>query len=75
MTKVALVHSVSPEIYDEIALYSPEGLTTISIDLKKSLDTNNALVKDAEFLLYVESVMVMANIVFGSPNSAKYRTV
>ena len=57
MTKVALVHSVSPEIYDEIALYSPEGLTTISIDLKKSLDTNNALVKDAEFIMLCGNVI------------------
>tara|TARA_Y100000590_G_scaffold469326_1_gene656209 strand:+ start:31662 stop:32624 length:963 start_codon:yes stop_codon:yes gene_type:complete len=57
MTKVALVHSVSPEIYDEIALYSPEGLTTINIDLKKSLDTNNALVKDAEFIMLCGNVI------------------
>ena len=57
MTKVALVHSVSPEIYDEIALYSPEGLTTISIDLKKSLNTNNALVKDAEFIMLCGNVI------------------
>ena len=57
MTKVALVHSVSPEIYDEIALYSPEGLTTINIDLKKSLNTNNALVKDAEFIMLCGNVI------------------
>ena len=57
MTKVALVHSVSPEIYDEIALYSTEGLTTINIDLKKSLNTNNALVKDAEFIMLCGNVI------------------
>ena len=57
MTKVALVHSVSPEIYDEIALYSPEGLTTINIALKKSLNTNNALVKDAEFIMLCGNVI------------------
>ena len=57
MTKVALVHSVSPEIYDEIALYSPEGLTTINIDFKKSLNTNNALVKDAEFIMLCGNVI------------------
>ncbi|MBR61636.1 MAG: lactate dehydrogenase [Dehalococcoidia bacterium] len=57
MSKVALVHAVSPEIYTEIAMYSPKGLTTINTDLKKIHDNNFAHIKDAEFIMLCGNVI------------------
>ena len=57
MTKVALVHSVSPQIYDEIAMYSPDGVTTINIDLTKDLTGQTHLLNDVEFIMLCGNVI------------------
>lgn len=57
MTKVALIHSVSPQIYDEIAMYTPKELTTVNIDLTKSLNGQTSLLKDVEFIMLCGSVI------------------
>ena len=57
MTKVALVHSVNPQIYDEIVMYTPKELTTVNIDLTKSLNGQTSLLKDVEFIMLCGSVI------------------
>ena len=57
MTKVALVHSVSPQRYDEIAKHTPKGLTTVNIDITKPLNSQRSLLKDVEFIMLCGSVI------------------
>ena len=57
MSNVALVHSVSPQIYNEIAGYTPKGISTINIDLTKSFTSQKSLLKDVEFIMLCGSVL------------------
>ena len=51
MPNIALVHSHDADIYSEIARHTPDGFTTVGVDVRRPLDEQVALASGAEFIM------------------------